>query len=448
MGEWSSGADGECSGKAVATDSEVDNLKSETGAVASCSPNGNNTPLLFPSFFLAGFECSSQVDRLGRRRDNLARTQHDRKFVEDYENVLSVGIRAVREGVRWDLCDRNGSYDFRSAAPRMKAAERLGLVVSWDLFHFGYPEDLNPLEPLFAARFADFAYAFADYARRHSRPPRFYVPVNEPSFFAWAGGEVGLFAPHLKGRGWELKLAMVKASIAATEAIRAADPKARLLSVDPVIHVVAPSDAPELSDDARLFNRYQFEAWDIISGRMRTEQQDFSDNLDVVGVNYYLHNQWEHTRGTPLALDDARRRPFRQILLDVYNRYGRPIVVTETAGRGDLRVIWLSMIVEECIAALEAGVDLQGVCLYPIIDMPTLQDGDQWMGGEPGESFQFGLWELVSQDGELLRVPFAPLLASLAYAQDKMKATRRALGERPQYTRTIADGFGSTEPDG
>ena len=37
---------------------------------------------------------------------------------------------------------------------------------------------------------------------------------------AYAGGEKGLFAPHGEGRGWELKVALVRAAIAGIDAIR------------------------------------------------------------------------------------------------------------------------------------------------------------------------------------------------------------------------------------
>ena len=46
----------------------------------------------------------------------------------------------------------------------------------WDLFHYGYPEDLDPFDKVFTARFADYCRATARYiagtasARITSRP--------------------------------------------------------------------------------------------------------------------------------------------------------------------------------------------------------------------------------------------------------------------------------------
>src|SRR6266849_3072293 len=103
-------------------------------------------PPLFPSFFLAGFECATPINRHGRRIDPLAATEHDRRAREDYQALQRVGINTVREGVRWNLIDRRGhgdfrsQYDFRPLRPFVEAALETGMTVIWDLFHYGYPE--------------------------------------------------------------------------------------------------------------------------------------------------------------------------------------------------------------------------------------------------------------------------------------------------------------------
>lgn len=57
--------------------------------------------------------------------------------------------------------------------------------------------------------------------------------------------------------------------------------------------------------------------------------------LDIIGINYYNHNQWLHN-GAFLEMDDPIYRPFSEILLEVYNRYGHPLFVTETGIEGTL----------------------------------------------------------------------------------------------------------------
>jgi hypothetical protein len=246
---------------------------------------------------------------------------------------------------------------------------------------------------------------------------------------------VAWFAPCWRGRGWELKVRLLEAAIAGSRAIRAADPQARLVAVDPVIHVVAPADAPELAEDAARFSALQYQAWDMLVGRLAPEVGGSADLLDVVGVNYYPHNQWEHTRGGCLAPDDPRRKPFRQILLEVYQRYRRPMIVSETAAAGAYRPAWLRYMVDECLAAIRLGVDLQGICHYPVIDMPG------WIGGFCSEFLNYGLWDLVpdpqdAQEGAcspvLRRQPYAPVLMALREAQQRVAAAGLGAGRARQ----------------
>src|SRR5262249_31264445 len=101
-------------------------------------------PSLFPGFFLAGFECATPINRHGKRVDPVAATEHDRRVWEDYQALLRVGIRGVREGARWDQIDRGGRYDFRPLRTFVEAAQELGMTVIWDLFHYGYPDGEDP----------------------------------------------------------------------------------------------------------------------------------------------------------------------------------------------------------------------------------------------------------------------------------------------------------------
>ena len=363
-------------------------------------------PLDVPGFFFGGYECSTQVDRSGRRRDMVAETQHDRLREEDYAAVRGIGMRVIREGVPWHQIDAHGALELSTFDRLVEATTRHELTPIWDLFHYGFPDDLDPFRGGFAERFAHFAGAIAKRRRQLAGPGGWYTPVNEPSFMAWAGGEVGWFAPFGEGRGYELKMRLVRAAIAAMATIRAEDPQARFVNADPVCHAVAPADAPELAEEAAEFTGYQWQAWDMLAG---TGWHDFGGGpelLDVIGVNYYLTGQWEHRRGGHLPFDDPRRKPFREMLGDVAHRYpGHPIVVAETGCWGDLRVPWLRMIAEECRAAIADGVPLMGVCLYPLIDMTEWHAG-HWM--------KFGAWDVESVGGRLERRAYAPLLAELA----------------------------------
>jgi hypothetical protein len=373
---------------------------------------------MFRSFFLAGFEGSTGFNRHGRWFDQVAATGHDRTVEQDYRDLAALGIHAARETVRWPLVDLGrGRYDFSSLAPFVQAARRSGVEVIWDLFHYCYPRDLDLWGEAFPERFAEYCHAVARYIARESRGPLYFTPVNEPSFMAYAGGEQGLFAPYGRERGWELKIALVRAAIAGIGAIRAACPGARIVNVDPLCRVAVPEGAPpELAEEARDFNeRLVFQAWDMLAGRLMPELGGSRAHLDIVGINYYWTNQWEWRiplvdgRIPPLAEDDPRRLRLGELVRLVFARYGGELMVSETSHIGDMRGAWIREVARESEALLLDGVPLRGVCLYPILGMPEWHEPEVWT--------PMGLWDPVChRDPHGDRLLCKPMAAALKEA--------------------------------
>jgi hypothetical protein len=324
----------------------------------------------------------------------------------------------VREAVRWPLVDRRGRYDFSTVEPFVEAAVRHDFDIIWDLFHYGYPDDADPFSEDFAKRFADYCHATALYLRRRMTRPCWFTPVNEPSYFSWAAGEVGRFAPHAKGRGFELKVALVRAALAGIRAIRDACPGAHIVNVDPICRVVPENETREAVEHARRFNEGAvFQFWDMVSGRMMPELGGAPEHLGVVGINYYWTNQWQvGSEGTPLADADPRRVSLAELVRAVWRRYGADVVITETSALGEARAPWvheLSVMAEEL---LDEGVGLGGICLYPILGMPEWHARDQWA--------RMGLWDLehdqdVLQLHGLKRNICMPMFEALRAAQER-----------------------------
>ncbi|HXG66296.1 MAG TPA: glycoside hydrolase [Blastocatellia bacterium] len=366
---------------------------------------------MFKSFFLAGFEGSTGYNLHRQWFDQVAATQHDLFLDEDYRRLRDVGIFAAREAVRWPLVDRRGHYDFSSVQRVIEASQRHGIEIIYDLFHFGYPDNVDLFSKEFPRRFAQYCYAAARYIAERAPGVCYFTPVNEPSFFAWAAGEVGLFAPYLEGRGWELKARLAEAAIHGINAIWTACPEARIVNVDPLCRVCAPPHRPDLQWEVDNFNSNSvLQAWDILSGRLLPELGGSKKHLGIIGVNYYWTNQWEWGRpGIPLGDDDPRRRSLRELLRFVWQRYGVEMLITETAHKGEMRPVWLREMADEAEAALDEGIPLRGVCLYPILAMPEWHVRQEWT--------EMGLWDLVMADGTLQRVPYAPALEAFREAQ-------------------------------
>lgn len=374
---------------------------------------------MFKSFFQAGFEGTTGYNRHGQWIDQIAATQHDRWADEDYARLRELGILTVRESVRWPYVDGvNRRYDFSSVDPFLAASERHGIEIIHDLFHFGYPSHIDPFSEDFPRRFADYCHAVAGYIASQATGALYFTPVNEPSFFSWAAGEMGLFAPHTRGRGWELKVRLAEAAIKGIDAIRAACPGARIVNVDPLCHVAAPMGRPEAQGDVEHFNSHVvFQGWDMIAGRLLPELGGSREHLDIIGVNYYWTNQWElGGDGTPLEPDDPRRAPLRRLLRSLWERYGGEIIVTETSHVDDQRAVWLRELIAETETLIEESIPLHGVCLYPILSMP------EWH--TPGEWAQMGLWNLEARDGKLERVLHSPMLEALLEARRLEKIAR------------------------
>jgi beta-glucosidase/6-phospho-beta-glucosidase/beta-galactosidase len=363
-------------------------------------------PSLFKSYFLGGFECSTHRRLSGRRLDLIAMTGHDRVVAQDYRWMIQHNIRTVRDGVRWHLIETApGCYDWSSFLPMLHASQKVGVQVIWDLCHYGWPDDIDIWTPVFVERFSRFARAVATLVRNETDTPPFYCPVNEISYWSWAGAEVARFNPRARGRGFELKHQLVRAAIAAIEAVWSVDARARIVQVDPAIHVVARPDRPRDRKAAEAYRCAQFQAWDMLSGRLWPGLGGQPQYLDVLGVNYYSDNQW-FLRGKTIELGHSLYRPFREILAEVHQRYARPLFVAETGAESEARAPWLRYIASEVRAAAEADIPVEGICLYPITDYP---------GWTNGRHCKVGLLGLLDHQDQ--RAVYSPLAEELRRQQ-------------------------------
>jgi glycosyltransferase involved in cell wall biosynthesis len=325
-------------------------------------------PSIFASFLQGGFECSTHRRRDGRRLDLLAATGHDAHASGDYRQLAEHGIRSVRDGLRWHLIEAMpGRYDWSGFLPMLRSARASGTQVVWDLMHYGWPDDIDIWSPSFVDRFSRFAANAARMVKSETDAVPFYCPINEISFQSWAGGDVGYFNPFTRGRGFELKAQLVRAAIAAMQEVLNVDPRARFVHCEPTINVVADPARPHERAAAEDTRQSQYQAWDMISGKTWPLLGGEPKLLDIVGINYYRHNQWT-LGGPPLDVDHPAYKPFRNVLAEVYARYNRPLLIAETGTEGGSRAAWFNYIARETAAGRAAGIPVEGICLYPIID--------------------------------------------------------------------------------
>jgi hypothetical protein len=391
-------------------------MKPRSSANRSVRPSAVAT-FRFPSFFMGGFECSTHKLSEGKRLDLISSTLHDRFALQDYHRLAEQGMRVARDGIRWHLVEKDrGRYDFSTLAPMVKAAATAEVLVLWDLLHFGWPDHYDIFSPEFVERFSDYVRATAEWFRRHAPPPYWFTPVNEISWVAWAGATAGCINPFVTGRGLELKQQLVRCALAAMDTVREVIPEARFTSVDPIVHVVPTPGRPEEVAIAAERNESKFEALDMLFGRAYPELGGRPGWFDVVGVNFYPHNEWilsEEGQGF-IRTDDPRYKPFRELLAEVHARYQTPLYISETGTEDEERVPWLRYVCQEVAAAMQEGIPVEGICLYPIMNHPGWVDDRHCYNG---------LWDYANERGE--REIYEPLEEEIHRWQQVFDARER-----------------------
>jgi beta-glucosidase/6-phospho-beta-glucosidase/beta-galactosidase len=379
------------------------------------------TNSIFPTFFLSGFECSSFEWKDRGRRDLSAELQHYQHADEDYAMLPGLGMAVAREGIPWPLVDQgNGQYDFSLIDGFLDAQRRHRVLPIWDLCHYGYPAGLDPYSDAFPERFAAYARAAARYvAERAHHGPLCFTPINEPTFWGYMGGEWGWCAPFGKTADdrRHFTLALARADIAAVNAIREDFFDARMVHIDPLIWVVPPRDRPDLAEEAR---RESYEdayiAWDVISGLKHPEFGGSPEIIDILGFNNYSFGQMEYGGGgkpnQPLEPGDDRIRPLCDLLEEGWAKYKRPCIIAESSGLHGGRPDWLNDLMCESLAAVDRGVDLHGVCLFPAVDMTDWNTGE-WL--------HMGIADVERlPSGSLMRQPFLPYVQMLQRWQQRL----------------------------
>jgi beta-glucosidase/6-phospho-beta-glucosidase/beta-galactosidase len=343
----------------------------------------------FDSFFMAGFECSSHRRRDGVRLDLIRATAHDKHAFGDYRLCKKLGFSTLRDGLRWHLIGKTpGKYDWSSWLPMLEAAEEAGVQVIWDLFHYGSPDCVDQAASDFPERFTDFALAAIELQQTVSKGPPLVCPLNEINFLSWAVDD-GYF-PHVgpKQRGW-FKDQLVRTAISAATAIKRQWPEATIVWAEPLIHIAPHDRRRQTIRGAQQNLQGMYEAYDWIVGRARPELGGDPSLVDLVGWNFYPHNQW-YWKGPTIPMGHHEYRPLADMLVEMADRYQKPIFLSETGAEGTGKPSWLHYVCSEVRDAMSRGADIRGICWYPITAYP---------GWDNSRHAETGLLSTVVADG-------------------------------------------------
>ena len=205
---------------------------------------------------------------------------------------------------------------------------------------------------------------------------------------AWAV-EVGYFpCPGAEQVGW-FKRQLIRTGVAAARAIRRRWPATTIIWAEPLIHV-APHNHRRSSVRAAERNRNgMFEAYDWIIGKAEPELGGDPSLVDLIGLNYYPHNQW-YLEGPTIPMGHHEYRPLADMLVEMAERYEKPLMLSETGAEGTAKPSWLHYVSNEVREAMRRGSDIRGICWYPITAYP---------GWDNSRHAETGLFSTIVADG-------------------------------------------------
>ena len=383
-----------------------------------------------------GVECS--IRRVGNSYSDQVRRSGHWHRPDDLSQIAELGIRKLRYPVLWEQVAPTSLSrpDWTWPDERLGRLRRLGLDPIVGLVHHGSG-------PRYTALHKDsFATGLARYARMVAeRYPwvEHYTPINEPLTTARFSGLYGLWYPH--GRSDELFIQLLlnqmRAVKLAMQAVRCVNPAAKLVQTEDLGKTCS---TPALAKQAEHENHRRWLSFDLLCGSVdrhhplwsylrrygatASELQEFVDDPlppDILGINHYVTSErylddrtvpfsGTYTDTEAVRVAEATLAGIRSLLRETWERYGRPLAVTEAhlACTREEQMRWLHHIWQACTALRAEGVDLRAMTVWSLLGA---YDWDKLLTCDEG-SYEPGVFDVRS--GRPRRTALFGLVRSLA----------------------------------
>jgi beta-glucosidase len=325
--------------------------------------------------------------------DEFALTRHYEHWREDFALAASLGATKMRYGFPWYRINPAPlEWDWRWTDEAVDEANRLGLGLIVDLVHYGTPTWLagSFTDPDYPDAVAEYAGAVA--ARYKGRLAGI-TPLNEPLVTASFVGLRGIWPPHETGQsGWaRVVVSLAEGIQRSIHAIRREAPETEIVHVE-ATHVWTAAE-PALQGERDLLDKKNFLPTDLVLGRVdpahalhgwllahaiaRERLEALCAGAakpDVIGVNYYpelsareLAPYGDEVVGVTF---NAWTDGLDSIIRGFVDRYGLPILISETAVEGDdaHRIDWLEAVVQLLQGLRAEGVPVLGLVWWPLFD--------------------------------------------------------------------------------
>ncbi len=368
--------------------------------------------------------------RSGHRRfDEYELMDHYRLWREDVDRVAELGVKSLRYGIPWYRVNpKPGVFDWSWTDEVLDyLVGTKGLTPIIDLMHYGTPLWLSDhfACETYPRRVAEYASAFAE---RYGSIIRHYTPLNEPAVTAAFCGRDGRWPPYLKGDQGFVKvlLSLMRGITQTAEALRAVRADTVLVHVEDVgIEYAATSDLAEAArtSQARRFlpldlacgmvtPDHPFHGWLLDHGASEFELHELVARVprwDVLGVNFYPWSNRKLVRkrngSVGIGHDPVRSgSSLTELLRMVHERYGLPLMVTETSSTGDHdeRARWMNETLSAVRQARAEAIPVLGYTWFPMFTM--IEWKYRWSRkGLTDHLLHLGLWDVVPRDGRLDR---------------------------------------------
>ena len=319
-------------------------------------------------------------------RDVAETTGHDLRWRDDLRLLSDHGVTRLRYPIRWHRLEQcEGVYDWSATDDFLGFLHDGGYRPIIDLVHHtSYPRwlDRGFADRRFGRAYLRMAEAVA---RRYPWIPG-YTLFNEPFATLFLAGHEAVWPPYLHSvEGFVSLLRNVLPPVLEAERMyRSLLPDARHLYVDTCEHHHSGDPAAEaytaMANDRRFF------VLDLFLGRPQVDSRFLPlvlraggepllelepGHVDVLGLDYYAHNQWEFRGGGRKNVVPASNpTPLAAQVVEYWERFRLPCMLSETNVRGFAsdRASWLKYTLEQLELAAGAGVPVDGYCWFPFVD--------------------------------------------------------------------------------
>ena len=363
-----------------------------------------------PNFYKTDWDIYSEEGHIPPRGSDA--TFSWTHFDKDLDALKKLGVNHYRFGIEWGRVEpKPGVFNEAAIAQYVRMAKALraaGIEPIVTLWHFTFPDWLYDSKHKGKSDFLNpgVEQAWKVYVTRMSAAlaphVRIYVPQNEPNgdlYISYFGGTwpPGLLAtPVALKKATDVAVAMFRD---AAGIVRSKRPDAIIMG----IYSIPNWRRNYFQDPTRfVYNMMMHQNWDHLDR--------VADTVDIIGVNYYYSQDASVRRFIvrphgELASNYTQNgweidpEGFHATLVNVSNRYGKPIVVTEN-GIGtqseQKKIRYFREHVNQMRRAMNDGVDIRGYLPW------THVDNYEWA---EGYAANFGL---TSLDKKTMRLDIQP----------------------------------------